>query len=81
MSFWDMHFLAGFSLALLIGIMFGYGYYILYHRSFFHHSYLVFRHRVDRSTLYMFLWLIVQFGALSLLHLWLDVTNLILFWR
>lgn len=68
MSFWDMHFLAGFGLALLIGIMYGIGCSRYRTLSTFRES------RVARFTL-----LFVFFFSLSLLHLWLDSFNPILF--
>ena len=67
MSFWDLHFLAGFGLALLIGIIFGFGYSKYRTRLTFLGS------KAGRFILW-----VSFFFSLSLLHLWLDSYNPVL---
>jgi hypothetical protein len=68
MSFWDFHFLAGFGLALLIGIISGIGYY----------KYRTRLTSLESKAGRFILWL-GFFFSLALLHLWLDIFNPILF--
>ncbi len=67
MSFWDLHFLVGFGLALLIGIIFGVGYSRYKTRLTFLES------RAGRFILW-----VCFFFSPSLLHLWLDTYNPVL---
>ena len=67
MSFWDYHFLAGFGLALLIGTICGFGYYRFRTLSTLAES------KAGRFILWL-----AFFFSLSLLHLWLDTFNPVL---
>ncbi len=67
MSFWDLHFLVGFGLALLIGIIFGIGY------SRYKTRLTFLEPRAGRFILW-----VCFFFSLSLLHLWLDTYNPVL---
>ncbi len=68
MSFWDVHFLAGFGLALLIGTICGIGY------SMFRTRLTSAKSKAGRFTLWL-----AFFFSLALLHLWLDSFNPVLF--
>ena len=67
MSFWDYHFLAGFGLALLTGTICGIGYY----------RYRTLSTLAESKAGRFILWL-GFFFSLSLLHLWLDIYNPVL---
>lgn len=68
MSYWDVHFLVGFIVALLIMIIYG-GLWDYLNRS------TSVQCTEGLFIIYTCLWLILLFVVLSLLHLWLDVVN------
>jgi hypothetical protein len=79
MSYWDIHFLAGSLLALLIGIIFYSGFLISNWVGGYQISFLGrYQWRVETLTLYCFGYLLVLSLAEVLLHFWLDTYNPIL---
>jgi len=69
MSFWDLHFLGGFLVSLLIGTIFSFGYSKYKTRLIFLES------KAGRFILW-----VGFFFSLALLHLWLDSFNPIFLW-
>jgi len=68
MSYWDLHFLAGCGLVLLMLTISGIGFYAFQTRS-----------TIQESKAGRFILWLGFFSSLSLLHLWLDTFNPVLF--
>jgi cytochrome b561 len=76
MSYWDLHFLAGFLVSLLILTIYGFGFWEYSRRSY---SQGLSHQQEDHFMYGTFFYFTAWLFLLGLLHLWLDTYNPILF--